>query len=130
MSAAAGTAARQADAVAGGDGSTSPARSAITAVAPRWDNLPCSQCASVRTTHSATRIQIWPAQCATVRVPGSVMTPATICASTTADAIVVPLMTTPQATDAARKRRIAGEACKRFSSTASPVRWMRVSRRR
>ncbi len=51
------------------------------------------------------------------------MTPATMCASTTADAIVVPLMTTPQATDAARKRRIAGEACKRFEfdRLASPM---------
>src|SRR5437016_2223069 len=43
------------------------------------------------------------------------MTPATMCASTTAEAMVAPLITTPQTTDAARKRRIAVEACCWFS---------------
>ena len=110
--------------------STWPARSAITAVAPRADSRPCTQCASVRTAHSDSKIHSWPAQCPSVRDAGSVMMPATMCASTTADAIVAPVITTPQVTDATRYRRIAPDARHRFMSIAATARSAPESGRR
>ena len=110
--------------------STWPARSAITAVAPRAESLPCAQCASVRTAHSDSKIHNGPVQCAKVRDAGSVMMPATMCASTTDDAIVAPVMSTPHATDATRYRRIAPDARHRFMATAATARSAPESGRR
>ena len=74
----------------------------MTALAPRWPKRACSQCVIDRTTHSANRIDSCPNQPRRLRAEGSVMTRATMLASTIAEPIAQPEMITPQLTAAIR----------------------------
>ncbi|GAB7141583.1 hypothetical protein LRC484719_01680 [Mycobacterium riyadhense] len=82
--------------------STCPLSSAIIALAPRCPKRACSQCASVRITHSVNRIDKGPAQQRAHRAEGSLTTRTTMPARTIAEQIAQPEITTPQATAATR----------------------------
>ncbi|BBA88004.1 hypothetical protein MPSD_24640 [Mycobacterium pseudoshottsii JCM 15466] len=84
------------------DSSTCPLSSAITALAPRWPRRACSQCVTARNAHSADNINSEPSQQRRHRAEGSLATRATMLASTIADAMAQPEMTTPQVTEAIR----------------------------
>ena len=97
--------------------STERLRSAITSLAPRWASRPCCHVTSVRNVHSSSRIDSGTSSRLRLRSSGSVITRATMSASTTAEAIVAPAISTPHAVDDTRKRRIAVDARHRRGST-------------
>ncbi|GAB4989484.1 hypothetical protein MAHJHV58_18770 [Mycobacterium avium subsp. hominissuis] len=82
--------------------STCPDRSAITALAPRCPSRACSQCATARTAHSANRIDSGAGQERISPAEVSPTTRATMPASTTAEPIAQPEISTPQPTAATR----------------------------
>ncbi|OBJ07251.1 hypothetical protein A5624_23030 [Mycobacterium sp. 1482292.6] len=74
----------------------------MTALAPRCPRRACSQCVTARIIHSANRIDSGPSHPCRLRAEVSPTTRATMPASTIAEPIAQPEISTPQPTTATR----------------------------